>query len=191
MSASEAVAPPTMSRVPPGRLALWLVIASEVVLFGGLIAAYLLYRIRHPEWGDMAEHTSTPLGALNTIILLTSSFTVVMAHQAANHRDYAKASKLLLLTVLGGAGFLIVKSIEYTHEIHNGFTITSGLFWSFYYVMTGLHALHVIIGMIAMLAVALMVRKGLHPEAVEMAGLYWHFVDVVWIFLFPLLYIAQ
>ena len=190
-SLETAVHPPTLSRIPPGRLALWLVIVSEVVMFGGLMAVYLLNRLRHPEWGALAEHTSTPLGALNTVILLTSSFTAVLAHQAAHAGDFRKASNLLLATVSGGAGFLVVKSFEYAHEIHNGFTITAGPFWSYYYVMTGLHAFHVIVGMIALFAVSRLVRRGLHPEAVEMAGLYWHFVDVVWIFLFPLLYIAH
>ncbi len=178
-------------RVPAGRLAMWWVIASEVVIFGGLIAAYLLDRIRHPEWAALAQHTSTPLGALNTMVLLSSSLSAVLAHQAAQRHDLAKVTRYLSLTILGGATFLVVKAFEYSNEIHHGFTPVSGLFWSFYYLMTGLHATHVVIGMIALFIVLLGARKGLHLHRVEMAGLYWHFVDLVWIFLFPLLYVAK
>lgn len=177
--------------VPTGRLAMWWLIASEVVIFGGLIACYILYRIRFPEWADYAKHTSTPLGALNTVVLLTSSLTVVLAHAASEKKDLARVSRYLGITILGGLTFLVVKAIEYTTEIHHGFTFTANLFWSFYYSMTGLHALHVILGMAAMAFVWVGARKGQNLHRVEMAGLYWHFVDVVWVFLFPLLYVAK
>ncbi|HMU84076.1 MAG TPA: cytochrome c oxidase subunit 3 [Leptospiraceae bacterium] len=178
-------------RVPLGRIAMWWVIASEVVIFGGLITCYLLYRIRYPEWGHEAAHTNTWLGALNTFVLLTSSFTIVLAHAASTKGELKKVWLYSLCTILGGFIFLGVKAVEYTTEIHHGFTITKSVFWSFYYVMTGLHASHVIAGMTAIFVVALKARKGEHLHRVEMAGLYWHFVDVVWIFLFPLLYIAK
>ena len=187
----QAAPRPRIADVPNGRMALWWVIASEIVIFGGLVCCYILYRVRHPEWGEHAAHTSTPLGALNTVILLTSSLTAVLAHAAANAKDGAKAARLLLTTVAFGCGFLVVKSMEYAHEIHHGFTITTNTFWSFYFVMTGLHAAHVIAGMIAMLAVARGAKRGRNLQRVEFAGLYWHFVDVVWIFLFPLLYVAK
>jgi heme/copper-type cytochrome/quinol oxidase subunit 3 len=183
--------PPPLADVPRGRLAMWWVIASEVVIFGGLIACYLLYRLRYPEWAEHAAHTSTPLGALNTLVLLTSSLTVVLAHQAALHRELHKIVRYLSITIALGGVFLIVKSIEYTTEIREGFTISSHLFWSFYYLMTGLHACHVIAGMTAMAIVMVGARRGQHLHRVEMAGLYWHFVDLVWIFLFPLLYVAK
>jgi len=191
VSATPSNVRPTFSDIPSGRIALWWVIVSEIVIFGGLVCCYLLYRVRHPEWGAFAAHTSTPMGALNTLILLTSSLTAVLAHAAASQGDKAKAVKLLLSTVGFGAGFLVVKSIEYTTEIHHGYTITANTFWSFYYLMTGLHASHVIAGMIAMLVVARGVAAGKNLQRVEYVGLYWHFVDVVWIFLFPLLYIAK
>jgi heme/copper-type cytochrome/quinol oxidase subunit 3 len=182
---------PTIDEVPRGRAAMWWVIASEIVIFGGLIVSYLLYRTRFPEWAEQTEHTSTPLGALNTFVLLTSSFTVVLAHQAAVQKQVQRACKLLWVTVGMGGMFLVVKSIEYTNEITHGRTIGSHLFWSFYFVMTGLHAAHVIAGMTAMSVVASQIRGGKNLHRVEMAGLYWHFVDVIWIFLFPLLYIAK
>jgi heme/copper-type cytochrome/quinol oxidase subunit 3 len=177
--------------VPVPRVAIWLVILSEVVIFGGLIACYILYRVRFPEWAQYAVHTSTPLGALNTLVLLTSSLTVVLAHAAAEKQELSKVTRYLGMTVALGLCFLVVKSIEYTTEIHHGFTFTANLFWTFYYSMTGLHAIHVILGMLAMSYVAIGASRGQNLHRVEMAGLYWHFVDVVWVFLFPLLYVAK
>lgn len=177
--------------VPVARVAIWLVILSEVVIFGGLIACYILYRVRFPEWAQYAVHTSTPLGALNTLILLTSSLTVVLAHDAAEKKELTKVTRYLATTVSLGMAFLVVKSIEYSTEIHHGFTFKANLFWTFYYSMTGLHAIHVILGMLAMTYVGLGARRGQNLHRVEMAGLYWHFVDVVWVFLFPLLYVAK
>lgn len=177
--------------VPAARVAIWLVIVSEVVIFGGLIACYVLYRVRFPEWAQYAVHTSTPLGALNTLVLLTSSLTVVLAHAAAQAGDLKKISRYLTVTIALGLVFLLVKSVEYSTEIHHGYTFTTNLFWTFYYSMTGLHAIHVILGMLAMFWVMLSARRGENLHRVEMAGLYWHFVDVVWVFLFPLLYVAK
>jgi heme/copper-type cytochrome/quinol oxidase subunit 3 len=178
------------TEVPTGRLGIWWFLASEVVIFGGLIATFLLFRWKHPEWGAEAHHTLNAAGALNTLVLLSSSLTVVLAHEAAQKGEHRRAARLLGLTLLGGTIFLGVKSWEYTHEVLAGFTPVTNLFWSYYYGMTGLHALHVVGGMIAMAFVALAVRQGRRPERVEYVGIYWHFVDVVWIFLFPLLYLA-
>ncbi len=190
-AATAATSRPTISDVPNGRMALWWVIASEIVIFGGVVACYLLYRFRHPEWGHFASHTSTPLGALNTFVLMTSSLTAVKAHEAASHGDGKLASRRLLMTITGGLIFLAVKSFEYSHEISHGFTLTTNTFWTFYYLMTGLHGLHVIAGMIAMAVVATGAKRGENLQRVEYVGLYWHFVDMVWIFLFPLLYVAR
>lgn len=181
----------TIFEMPLGRLAMWLLIASELAIFGGLIAVYIMFRFRHPEWGIAASHTSTPMGALNTFFLLTSSLTIVLAHDAANAGKIKSAVRYMLVTLGFGFGFLVVKSIEYSTEISHGYTITAELFWSFYYLMTGLHALHVIAGMTAIFVVMLGVRKNKNLHRVEYAGLYWHLVDLVWILLFPLLYIAQ
>ncbi len=188
---SEVSPHPTISDVPNGRIAMWWLIASEVVIFGGLICTYILYRTRFPHWGEYAEHTSTPLGALNTLVLLTSSLSVVLAHQAATYGNRKRVVKYMTATILMGLLFLIVKAIEYNSEISHGFTFTSNLFWSFYYLMTGLHATHVLAGMIAMFVIMKQAAKGENLHRVEMVGLYWHFVDIVWIFLFPLLYIAK
>lgn len=177
--------------IPTGRLAVWWVLASEIVIFGGLLASYLLHRIGHPEWGGYAAHTNTVAGAINTLVLLSSSLSAVLGHQAAERGDGAKAARLLRLTALGGATFLTIKAFEWSHEIHQGFTLTTNSFWSFYYTAAGLHGLHVLAGMLIMLIVAHDAQRGRELQRVELIGIYWHFVDIVWIFLFPLLYIAK
>jgi heme/copper-type cytochrome/quinol oxidase subunit 3 len=177
--------------IPTGRLAVWWVLASEIVIFGGLLASYIMHRLGHPEFGDYAAHTNTWLGALNTFILLTSSYFAVRAHFEAEHGRGKAAASWLYKTVGGAVGFLMVKSFEWTHEIQEGFTITRNAFWSFYYIAAGLHGLHVIGGAIIMLVVASDAKKNRELQRVELIGIYWHFVDVVWIFLFPLLYIAK
>lgn len=181
----------TFDKIPNGRIAIWWVIASEIVIFGGAVCCYLLYRMRFPGWSEMSEHTSTPLGALNTFVLLSSSYTVVLAHQAAMEKKLDKVKTYMWITILCGLIFLCVKAGEYTHDIQHGFTLTSHVFWSFYYLLTGLHGLHVIAGMVAMYVVMRGAMTGKNLHRVEMVGLYWHFVDIVWIFLFPLLYIAK
>jgi len=177
--------------IPTGRLAVWWVLASEVVIFGGLLASYLMHRLGHPEWANAAAVTNTWIGAFNTLVLLSSSFTAVLAHQAAEHGDGKKAARFLLFTMIGAATFIGVKSFEWYHEISEGYTITSNGFWSFYYTAAGLHALHVIAGAVIMGFVARDAARGRELQRVELIGIYWHFVDAVWIFLFPLLYIAK
>ena len=177
--------------LPTGRLAVWWVIASEIVIFGGLLMAYLMHRLAHDAWTGHAAHTNTWIGAFNTLVLLTSSWAAVLGHRAAEAGDGKQAAKMLWLCFLGGATFLVVKGFEWNMEISHGFTITASTFWSFYYTAAGLHALHVIAGAIIMLIVASDARKNLELHRVELIGIYWHFVDVVWIFLFPLLYIAK
>ncbi|MFZ5478468.1 MAG: cytochrome c oxidase subunit 3 [Myxococcota bacterium] len=177
--------------VPTGRLAVWWLIASEIVIFGGLLCSYVMHRIGHPEWAYQAEHTNLVAGSINTIVLLTSSLLAVLAHNAAEMGDGKKAAKLFAGTIAGGGLFLVIKSIEWTNEITHGYTITASGFWSFYYTAAGIHATHVIVGMIVMGFVAWDAWHGRELQRIETAGIYWHFVDVVWIFLFPLLYIAS
>lgn len=177
--------------MPTGRLAVWWVLVSEIVIFGGLLACYVMNRVSHVEWGEQASHTNTWAGAFNTLVLLSSSLSAVLAHKAAGEGNGPKAAGLLRLTCLGGLTFLIVKTFEWTHEIREGFVLQSGGFWSYYYVAAGLHAFHVICGMLVMLWVAASAQKNQDLHRVENVGIYWHFVDLVWIFLFPLLYIAK
>jgi heme/copper-type cytochrome/quinol oxidase subunit 3 len=166
--------------IPTGRLAVWWVLVSEIVIFGGVLVSYLMHRLAHPEWGEQAAYTHLWLGATNTFVLLTSSLSAVLAHQAAEKGDGKKAANLLYL-----------KSFEWTNEIREGFTLQAGGFWSYYYTAAGLHAFHVMAGMGVILWVANDARKNRELHRVENVGIYWHFVDIVWIFLFPLLYIAK
>jgi heme/copper-type cytochrome/quinol oxidase subunit 3 len=177
--------------IPTGRLAVWWVLASEVVIFGGLLASYLMHRLGHPEWANATAVTNTWIGAFNTFVLLSSSFTAVLGHQAAERGDGKAAARYLYLTVAGAATFIGVKAFEWSSEISHGYTITSNGFWSFYYTAAGLHALHVIAGAVIMLIVARDAARMRNLHRVELIGIYWHFVDVIWIFLFPLLYIAK
>ena len=181
----------SVTGIPTGRLAVWWVLASEIVIFGGLLASYVMFRLHHPHWADEAAHTNVWAGGFNTFVLLTSSLFAVLGHQAAEHGDGRKAAQFLGLTVAGGAVFLLVKAFEWSGEMRHGFTIYRDLFWTFYYTATGLHALHVIAGMILLTWVATDAAKGRNLHRVELVGIYWHFVDAVWIFLFPLFYIAR
>lgn len=177
--------------IPTGKLAVWWVVGSEIVIFGGLLASYIMHRIGHPEWAEYASHTNPWFGGINTFVLLTSSLFAVLAHHAAEHGDGKKAARWLLATCGGGAIFAGIKAVEWTIEISHGYTITANGFWGFYYTAAGIHALHVIAGCIIMLIIANDARKGKELHRVELIGIYWHFVDIVWIFLFPLLYIAK
>ncbi|MGK0289347.1 MAG: heme/copper-type cytochrome/quinol oxidase subunit 3 [bacterium] len=180
-----------VSGIPSARLAMWWLLASEIVIFGGLLACYVLLRFRYPGWSEFSKEINTVAGATNTFVLLTSSLFAVLAHDAALKNDGKKAAKLLNLTVLFGFIFLGVKAFEYYTEIHHGFVLNTNVFWGFYYVSTAIHASHVIVGMIAMAIIASGAGKGQNLHRVELCGIYWHFVDIVWIFLFPLLYIAK
>lgn len=177
--------------IPTGRLAIWWLLASEIVIFGGVLASYLMHRLGHEEWANYSVATNVWAGGFNTFVLLTSSLFAVLAHSAAERGDGKTAAKWLLATVGGGGVFLVVKTFEWSYEIMHGYTITANGFWAFYYTAAGIHASHVIGGMICMLFVAHAAWHGKELQRVEFVGLYWHFVDLVWIFLFPLLYIAK
>lgn len=180
------------SGTPTGRLAVWWLIGSEIVIFGGVLASYLMHRIGHPEWSLQTAYTNEWIGGFNTMVLLTSSLFAVTAHHYAEKGDGKTAARWLMWTVAGGALFAGIKfGYEWPTEIAHGFTITAHPFWSFYYVAAGIHAAHVIVGCGIMVWVASLARKNQELQRVELIGIYWHFVDLVWIFLFPLLYIAK
>ncbi len=185
---------PDQPDIPLGKLGMWWFLSSEIMVFGGLLGAFILERIAAGGWVEASEHVNTQVAAVNTLILVTSSFTIVQAHAAVNAGSRKRAARYLLVTVLLGLTFLGVKGYEYAGEISHGFTPSSGLFWSFYYTMTGLHALHVIGGIIFNASLFAAAAWDLHwdrvSHRVEYAGLYWHFVDLVWIFLFPLVYLS-
>ena len=183
----------TATGIPTGKMGVWWFLASEIVLFGGLIGVYIMTRLGSTGWPEMAAHLSVPIGTLNTFVLLTSSLTMVLAFAAVEKGDQKGMRTWLLWTVLLGLTFLVIKAFEWGSEIGAGFPLTAGGFWSFYYTMTGLHALHVLGGVVVNFILFLSALMGLlrgSEHRVELAGLYWHFVDVVWIFLFPLLYLS-
>ena len=178
--------------MPTGRLALWWLLASEIVIFGGLLMSYVMHRIGHPEWANQAAHTNQWIGLVNTMVLLSSSLSAVIAHRYSQLKNGKRAAQFLWLTMLGGATFAGIKfGIEWPHEIAEGFVPQASGFWSFYYCAAGLHAAHVIAGATVMGIVSLDALKNKELQRVELVGIYWHFVDVVWVFLFPLLYIAK
>lgn len=175
----------------PGKVGVWWFLASEIMLFGGLIASYIVFRVGAGGWVEERAHTNLVIGAINTLVLLTSSMTMVQAFAAGERGDRRGVRRHLAWTILQGLLFLVIKGFEYSKEFALGFTPLTAPFWSFYYTMTGLHALHVLAGVLVNTILFLLARKGLeHHHRVELGGLYWHFVDIVWIFLFPLLYIS-
>jgi heme/copper-type cytochrome/quinol oxidase subunit 3 len=183
----------TAGSIPSGKLAIWWFLASEIITFGGLIGSYLVLRMINAQWADEAAHLSVAIATFNTLVLLTSSLTMVLAFAAVDRREAHATQTWLLCTVGGGLVFLLVKALEWSLEIGAGRVPGASGFWSFYFVMTGLHGLHVLGGVVVNAALWITALRGrLWPIAqrVEYAGLYWHFVDVVWIFLFPLLYLG-
>jgi cytochrome c oxidase subunit 3 len=185
---------------------MWIFLATELLFFGGLLLAYLYGRTHWPQgFGLASRHTDVLLGTLNTGLLLTSSALVALAHACSEHAPRRRwTARLLVGAATLGLAFLAVKGVEYRHEWREGLfpgpefalagTTGAELFFMLYFVMTGLHALHLAIG-IGLLGVfaagAARQRRWADAPHLEIAALYWHFVDVVWIFLYPLLYLVE
>jgi cytochrome c oxidase subunit 3 len=189
-------------------LGMWLFLATEVLFFGGLFAAYMLYRIWYPETFGAASRTlDIRFGSVNTVVLITSSLTMALAVHAAATGERRKVMQWLVITMLLGAVFLAVKGVEYYQKFEEhhvpgmGFHFEgtaperANLFFSLYFAMTGLHALHMIIGLGVLSVMLAMAWRGKFSvrwhTPIEISGLYWHFVDIIWIFLFPLLYLVD
>jgi heme/copper-type cytochrome/quinol oxidase subunit 3 len=183
-----------LTELPAGKVAMLWFLASEVTVFGGLMASYVVARLGGGGWPQASAHMSMATGAFNTLILLTSSLTMVLTLRAAEAEAERRLRLFFSLTILLGLTFLVVKFFEYSGKVSSGLLFTTAPFWAFYYVMTGLHALHVLAGIAANTALLLAFLKRpkerVHRTRIELAGLYWHFVDVVWIFLYPLLYLT-
>lgn len=179
--------------IPNGKLGMWLFLASEVMLFTGLLGAYIILRAGLGSWPHPGEELNIPAAALNTFILLTSSMTMALAVAAVRQADRAKLRFFLLFTIALGLAFLGVKGYEYFQKFTHGHFPGTGIFWDCYFTLTGVHGIHVLAGVITNLWVLwLTFREDFletRGQIVEVAGLYWHFVDVVWIFLFPLVYL--
>lgn len=196
------VKPHPVTGIPNGKFGMWLFLASEIMLFGALFSAYIVLRVGAAPgtWpvGYEATHLSVTIGAINTFILITSSVTVVLAWAALKMGQLGRARLYILATILCAIAFLIIKlKFEYFHKFHMDPPLLpkSSTFYACYYLITGLHGLHVIGGIIAfgMLLGLSGKQWAQNPEfftnRIENAGLYWHFVDLVWIFLFPTFYL--
>jgi len=176
-----------------GKLGIWLFLASEVMLFGALFSTYIILRNGAPEWphGEL----NVMLGAINTVILITSSVTMVMAWATLKLKDFAKHRLYLIATFLLAGVFLVNKYFEYKDHFDKGETPARSTFTAIYFTLTGLHGLHIIGGMVVMLyllgpgAKLWKNNSDQFTNRIEYTGLYWHFVDLVWIFLFPILYL--
>lgn len=178
-----------------GKIAIWLFLASEVMLFGALFASYVLLRTGAAEWPHGAHYLNVPLATLNTIVLISSSVTMVMAWASLKRDDFKKFRVYMAATILFGAAFLVVKYFEYSAKFHHGYFPRTNTFLAIYFTMTGLHMLHVLGGMTVNAYLwgpgsKLWKKDKEHfTNRVENSGLFWHFVDLVWIFLFPVLYL--
>jgi cytochrome c oxidase subunit 3 len=185
-------------------LGMWVFLVTEVMFFGGMFMAYLAYRVMYPEaWLAGSNHLNVPLGALNTAVLICSSLTMVLAVRAAQIGSRSGQVVNLILTILLGTVFLVVKYFEYkdkfVHHLVPGphfdpaLPQAQQLFFSLYFMLTGVHAAHMVVGIGIMTVILIMAWRGRFSPSyytpVEVSGLYWHFVDIVWIFLFPLLYL--
>ena len=180
------------------KLGIWVFLASEVMLFGGLFSAYVFLRMAAPvgEFAYWGSKLSIPMATVNTLVLISSSVTVVMSWASLKMKDFEKYKMYMGLTLLCALIFLVIKYFEYTGKFHHGIYPSSSTFMAIYFTLTGLHGLHIIGGMIVMGYFWLPAgNKMWHNEPehftnrIEVAGLYWHFVDLVWIFLFPVLYL--
>lgn len=188
------------------KMGMWLFLFTELLLFGGMFILYASYRFMYPDAFKVAAmRLDTLIGAVNTILLLTSSLTVVIAIIALRKNQKTFSIYMLLFTVVAGGAFLVNKYFEWGAKFHHGIypkgpamaDMSDGenVFFGLYYVMTGLHALHIIVGLVFILFMVYFIMKDKQTadnnQKLENAGLYWHLVDIIWIFLFPLFYLIH
>ncbi len=189
------VKPHPLSGLYSGKLGTWLFLASEVMLFGALFSSYILLRVGSDSWPDGSALLNIPLATLNTFILISSSVTVVLGWTSLKLGENRKAKMYLWMTVGLALGFLVIKGFEYGAKFSHHISPATDNFYATYFTLTGLHGLHVVGGIAVFVYLLTNGSKLLeeNPEhyanRIECAGLYWHFVDLVWIFLFPALYL--
>ncbi len=181
--------------IPNGKIAMWLFLGSEVMFFTGLIGAYIVLRFGQNEWTNPVQVLNVPLTAANTFLLICSSVTLVWGLQQYQMNNRSKGNWGLFLTTLFGAVFVGVQMYEYYELYHHGVRPWSNLFGGCFYVMTGFHGAHVFAGVVAMAVLWIMGLRGKFGSKyaqyapIELTGLYWHFVDLVWIILFAIVYL--
>ena len=179
--------------VERGKFAIWLFLATEVMFFSGLIGAYIVLRSASSSWPDPQERLAVDITAFNTFVLITSSWLMVKALFASKKGDRNGILFWLGLTILGGSLFVGIQVYEYIQLIKEGAVPHVDLFWSTFYIMTGFHGSHVVVGVIWLTVVWFKALAGRYTArnnlGVELAGLYWHFVDLVWVLLFTIVYL--
>jgi len=177
------------------KLGVWLFLASEVMLFGALFSSYVLLRVGAVSWPHGYEHLNIPLATVNTVVLITSSVTMVMAWASLAMGSLKRFRIFMGSTVALALVFLVIKGFEYAAKFEHGLYPSGSTFMAIYFTLTGLHALHIVGGIIVnsyLLGPGSRMwrtQPARFTNRVEVAGLYWHFVDLVWIFLFPVLYL--
>lgn len=183
----------TSTGLSNNKLAMWIFLGSECLLFGGLISTYMLYRGRHSENLGPDQVWDIPFTSASSFVLLMSSLTMVLAVTAAQRKDDRNTRLWLTVTALLGSLFVAGQVYEFTTFYREGLGFTTSLFSSSFYTLTGFHGVHVSVGVIMLLATVGMILKDRVPgdkaEVVELVGLYWHFVDIVWILIFTLVYL--
>ncbi len=188
------------------RIGMWLFLATELLLFGGLFTAYSVYRFLYADtFAEASHHLSVAAGTINTVVLITSSLTVALAHHFAHHGKGRAAALSLLITLGFAVVFHCIKAWEWSTDIHEGLlpgryfssseltAVGAPMFFTLYFILTGLHGLHVIVGMCVLTYLTIHCFRGTYDHGyttpVELGGMYWHLVDLIWIFLYPLLYL--
>jgi cytochrome c oxidase subunit 3 len=204
MFESKDIAPSEHHDYLGSKMGMWIFIFTELFLFGGLFLVYAVFRSQYTaDFHKAAEETNTFIGTLNTIVLLISSMTVAMSITAIQNNQKGRAIRLLLMTLLLAAVFMVNKYFEWGHKfdlkLYPGSPVLANLpkgellFFGLYFMMTGLHALHVLVGMILLVLTIVRIQNGrVHAtnySLIENSGLYWHLVDLIWIFLFPMMYL--
>ena len=183
----------TSTGLSNNKMAMWLFLGSECLLFGGLISTYMLYRGRHSENLGPDQVYDIPFTSVSSFVLLMSSLTMVLAVSSAQRNDDRRTNLWLVVTALLGATFVGGQVYEFTTFYREGLGFTTSLFSSSFYTLTGFHGVHVTVGIIMLMALVGINTRGRIPgqkaEVVELVGLYWHFVDVVWIIIFTLVYL--
>jgi heme/copper-type cytochrome/quinol oxidase subunit 3 len=178
-----------------GKLGMWIFLAADAMSFGGLLAGYGALRYSSHDWPDPKQQLGIGLTALMTFLLICSSVTMVKGLAAVRRGDRRGAILFLILTVLGGTIFLGLQAYEWTHNIHRGMTLTgnpwgSALFGTTFFILTGFHGMHVTGGVVYLCVIVVQIaRRRIGYNEVEIAGLYWHFVDLIWILVFTFVYL--
>ena len=185
-----------MNGHPPGDLAIWIFIMAELLVFAILFAAYAITRMNHVElFNEFQLQLNRRAALANTIALITSSYFVVRAVSAISRNDSRTCFRWLLAAMAMGGVFIVIKSTEFAHHFGLGITLSTNLFYMFYLSLTFFHFMHVILGLVILAAVAYKTKKGSYSATehtgVETAGAYWHMVDLVWLILFPLVYVMR